>query len=108
MRDFVAGGRTVLFATHYLDERDAEATRIVVLAEGRIVADGNSAQIKSQVAGRTLSVAVESVDPAAVRDCPGVLRTEPSRVPAAGARCRLRRPPWAPCSGTGRTPATSR
>jgi ABC-2 type transport system ATP-binding protein len=77
MRDFVAGGRTVLFATHYLDEADAEATRIVVLAEGRIVADGNSAQIKSQVAGRTLSVAVESVDPAAVARLPGVLRTEP-------------------------------
>ena len=34
MRDFVAGGRTVLFATHYLDEADAEAIRIVVLAEG--------------------------------------------------------------------------
>ena len=34
MRDFIAGGRTVLFATHYLDEADTEANRIVVLNDG--------------------------------------------------------------------------
>jgi ABC-2 type transport system ATP-binding protein len=76
MRDVAAGGRTVLFATHYLDEADAEADRIVVLAEGRIVADGDGAQIKSRVAGRTISVAADSVDPAAVARLDGVLRTE--------------------------------
>jgi len=81
MRDFVVGGRTVLFATHYLDEADAEAMRIVVLAEGRIVADGSGAEIKSRVAGRTLGMAADSVDAAAVARLPGALRVEP-----AGAR----------------------
>lgn len=75
MRDFVSGGLTVLFATHYLDEADAEADRIVVLAEGRIVADGHSAEIKSRVAGRSMSVAADSVDPAVVTDLPGVVST---------------------------------
>ena len=32
MREFTASGRTVLFATHYLDEADAFADRVVVLA----------------------------------------------------------------------------
>ena len=84
MRDFVAGGRTVLFATHYLDEADAEAMRIVVLAEGRIVADGNGAEVKSRVAGHTLSVAADSVDAAVVARLPGVHRVEP-----AGPRLRV-------------------
>ena len=53
MRDFTAGGRTVLFATHYLEEADAVADRIVVLDDGRVVADGTGAEIKSRVAGRT-------------------------------------------------------
>ena len=47
MRDFTDSGRTVLFATHYLDEADAFADRVVVLADGVIVADGTGAQIKS-------------------------------------------------------------
>ena len=107
MRDFVAGGRTVLFATHYLDEADAEADRIVVLAEGRIVADGNGAEIKSQVAGRTISVAADGVDRAALAGCPACCG--PSR-PAPGCWCTpsTPMPPCARCSGTARRPATSR
>ena len=109
MRDFVAGGRTVLFATHYLDEADAEADRIVVLADGRIVADGAGAEIKSRVAGRTISVAADSVDPVAVarparRDAdrigsaPGCCCTPPTPTPPC-ARC------WPTCP---RASATSR
>ena len=52
MRRFAAEGRTVLFATHYLDEADQVADRIVVLDHGRIVADGTSASIKAGVADR--------------------------------------------------------
>ena len=46
-------GRTVLFATHYLEEADAYADRIVLVRHGRIVADGTAAQIKALAAGRT-------------------------------------------------------
>ncbi len=47
-------GRTVLFATHYLEEADAYADRIVLVRQGRIVADGTAAEIKALGAGRTV------------------------------------------------------
>lgn len=76
MRDFTASGRTVLFATHYLDEADQVADRIVVLARGLIVADGTGAQIKARVAGRTVSVAIDGVGPTALSRLAGVVGTE--------------------------------
>ncbi len=76
MRDFTAVGRTVLFATHYLDEADAVADRIVVLAQGRVVADGTGAMIKAQVAGRTIGVAEDSVDHRLVAALAGVVKIE--------------------------------
>ena len=63
MREFTAQGRTVMFATHYLEEADDFADRVVVLARGRIVADGTGAQIKATVAGRTLSAVVPGAGP---------------------------------------------
>ena len=74
MEDFTKDGRTVLFATHYLDEADAVADRIVVLAEGRIVADGTGAEIKSRVAGRTIGVAADSVSVAQLEQLPGLCK----------------------------------
>jgi len=73
MREFAAAGRTVLFTTHYLDEADAFADRIVVLAEGRVVAQGTGDQIRSRVAGRTITLAAIGIDPAALRALPGVV-----------------------------------
>jgi ABC-2 type transport system ATP-binding protein len=48
-------GRTVVFATHYLEEADSFAERIVMIAGGRIVADGSTARIRSQASGRSVS-----------------------------------------------------
>ena len=45
-------GRAVLLTTHHLDEADALARRIVVLARGAVVADGTPAEVKARVAGR--------------------------------------------------------
>jgi ABC-2 type transport system ATP-binding protein len=42
-------GRTVLFATHYLEEADAYADRIVLVSRGRVVADGTAAELKARV-----------------------------------------------------------
>ena len=47
-------GRTVLFATHYLEEADQYADRIVLISKGRIVADGSGSEIKALAAGRTV------------------------------------------------------
>jgi ABC-2 type transport system ATP-binding protein len=54
IRRFVSRGRTVLLTTHYLEEADALADRIVVIDRGAIVADGTSAEIKSRVSGRRI------------------------------------------------------
>lgn len=76
MRDLAADGRTVLFATHYLDEADEVADRIVVLAAGRVVADGTGAQIKAGVAGRVLSLAAAGVERRSLAELPAVSAVE--------------------------------
>ncbi|SOE02149.1 ATP-binding cassette domain-containing protein [Blastococcus haudaquaticus] len=55
MRGLADAGHTVVFATHHLDEADAVADRVVVVAAGRVVADGSTAQVKARVTGRTIS-----------------------------------------------------
>jgi ABC-2 type transport system ATP-binding protein len=47
-------GRTVLFATHYLEEADAYADRIILVSRGRVVADGTPAEVRALAAGRTV------------------------------------------------------
>ncbi|PZF85793.1 ABC transporter ATP-binding protein [Jiangella anatolica] len=66
MRRFVAAGRTVLFATHQLDEADGFADRVVLLHDGRVVADGTPRHVKSVVAVRTVRATVPDLDAAAV------------------------------------------
>ncbi|MBO0681637.1 MAG: ABC transporter ATP-binding protein [Candidatus Dormibacteraeota bacterium] len=55
-----AAGRTILFATHYLEEADAAADRIVVIARGRRVADGTSATLKAALGDRRVRLTVDS------------------------------------------------
>jgi ABC-2 type transport system ATP-binding protein len=66
IRAFAAEGRTVLFATHYLDEADDAAERIVVLSHGRVVADGTARSIKGQVSDRIVSFTLPAASPAAI------------------------------------------
>jgi ABC-2 type transport system ATP-binding protein len=47
MRSYAATGHTVLFATHYLDEVDENADRVVVMVGGRVVADGTPASVRA-------------------------------------------------------------
>ncbi|MET0424022.1 MAG: ABC transporter ATP-binding protein [Actinoplanes sp.] len=54
IRQDAQGGRTVIFATHYLEEADAYADRVVFVRRGRIVADGTAAEVKSLASGRTV------------------------------------------------------
>jgi ABC-2 type transport system ATP-binding protein len=64
-------GRTVLFATHYLEEADAYADRIVLIRKGEIVADGTSAQVKSLASGRTVRATLTGVTEEMLRTVPG-------------------------------------
>jgi ABC-2 type transport system ATP-binding protein len=72
MRGFAGEGRTVLFATHHLDEADAVADRIVVLRRGAVVANGAASTIKATVATRRLRFVSKGADPARLRELDGV------------------------------------
>jgi ABC-2 type transport system ATP-binding protein len=71
IRKDAENGRTVLFATHYLEEADAYADRIVLLRHGKIVADGTASEIKAMSAGRTVRATLPGASEAALRDVPG-------------------------------------
>ena len=72
MRRSAADGRTILFATHYLDEADHVADRIVVLHHGRIVADGTGRAIRGRIATRTIRFDLAGADQARLASLPGV------------------------------------
>jgi ABC-2 type transport system ATP-binding protein len=69
-------GRTVLFATHYLEEADAYADRIVLVAHGRVVADGTASEVKAIVSGRTVRATLPDADLVALQALPGVESVE--------------------------------
>jgi ABC-2 type transport system ATP-binding protein len=55
MRAFARAGRTIVLTTHYMDEADALADRIVLIDRGRVVADASPAVLKARVAGKRIS-----------------------------------------------------
>jgi ABC-2 type transport system ATP-binding protein len=61
MRSFADTGRTLIFATHYLEEADANADRVVLMAQGQIVADGSPTEIKGRVALRHIRATLPGV-----------------------------------------------
>ncbi|MFD5481314.1 ABC transporter ATP-binding protein [Streptomyces hawaiiensis] len=71
MREQADQGRTVLFATHYLEEADAVADRVLVLHRGRLLADGTAAEIKARAGARRLSFDLAgAIDEPALRALP--------------------------------------
>ncbi|WP_327353635.1 ABC transporter ATP-binding protein [Streptomyces sp. NBC_01304] len=71
MREQADQGRTVLFATHYLEEADAIADRVLVLHRGRLLADGTAAEIKAKAGARKVSFDLEGqIDELALRGLP--------------------------------------
>jgi ABC-2 type transport system ATP-binding protein len=76
MREYAARGRTVLFATHYLEEADANADRAVLVAGGLIVADGPTTEIKARVGTRTIRATLPEASLDELRLLPGVASAE--------------------------------
>jgi len=72
MREFAAGGKTVVFATHYLEEADAYADRVVLMAHGRVVADGPPNEIKAMVGSKTIRATIPGADLDELAKLPGV------------------------------------
>ena len=76
IRQDADAGRTVLFATHYLEEADAHADRIVLVAHGRVVADGSAAEVRNLASGRQVAATLPGVAEAELLALPGVDRAE--------------------------------
>jgi ABC-2 type transport system ATP-binding protein len=86
VRELAAADRTVVFATHYLEEADDFADRIVLLRSGRVVADGTGSQIKATVSGRVVRATVPGAAHHTLAALPGVAECE-VRGEAAVLRC---------------------
>jgi ABC-2 type transport system ATP-binding protein len=76
MRSVATQGKTIVFATHYLEEADTHADRIVLLARGTIVADGPATEIKARVGARTIRATLPGADLASLAALPGVLNAD--------------------------------
>jgi ABC-2 type transport system ATP-binding protein len=77
---YVSAGRTVLFATHRLEEADAVADRVVVISGGRLLADGTPEQVKAAAAARsTISVAADGLSRGLLERLPAVAAVEEDR-----------------------------
>ena len=75
IRKFVDRGRSVVLTTHYLEEADALADRIVLLNEGRSIAEGTPAEIKARVQGRRIRCRTR-LHAFEIDSIPGVTRVE--------------------------------
>ncbi len=76
MKEEVAAGRTLLFATHYLEEADQAADRILVINRGRLLADGTPAEIKERAGAKRLSFRLDKVDEPFLLGLPGLVNLE--------------------------------
>jgi ABC-2 type transport system ATP-binding protein len=76
MREFASRGKTVIFATHYLEEADDFADRVVLMAAGRVVADGPPTEIKAMVGTRTIRATLPDASIDELASLPGVTRAD--------------------------------
>jgi ABC-2 type transport system ATP-binding protein len=75
----VAEGRTLLFATHYLEEADQAADRILVINKGRLLADGTPAEIKQRAGAKRISFRLDAADEAVLLGLPALVNLEVRR-----------------------------
>jgi ABC-2 type transport system ATP-binding protein len=85
MHRYAALGHTVLFATHYLEEAEASASRVVIIAGGRIITDGTVAEIQRRYGATYVAFDCAGAAAASYAGLPGVQEAE-----AAGTRMTLR------------------
>lgn len=72
VREDAERGMTVMFATHYMEEADQFADRVVMIDRGRVVADGSASSIRAAMTGRTVSALISPRDAQAVAASPAV------------------------------------
>jgi ABC-2 type transport system ATP-binding protein len=78
IRKLIARGKTILLTTHYLQEADELADRVVVINKGNVIAEGTPAEIKAKTAGRKIRC-ITRLDVSTLRALPGVLDVRQDR-----------------------------
>lgn len=69
IKSLVAGGTTVLLTTQYLEEADHLADSIYVIDQGRVIAEGTADELKSQIGGHRIALAlVDAAESGAARE----------------------------------------
>jgi ABC-2 type transport system ATP-binding protein len=76
MKEEVAEGRTLLFATHYLEEADQAADRILVINRGRLLADGTPGEIKERAGAKRISFRLADVNEPFLLGLPGLVNLD--------------------------------
>jgi ABC-2 type transport system ATP-binding protein len=76
MKEEVAEGKTLLFATHYLEEADQAADRILVINRGRLLADGTPAEIKARAGAKRISFRLDNVSEPFLLGLPGIVSVD--------------------------------
>jgi ABC-2 type transport system ATP-binding protein len=76
MKEEVAEGKTLLFATHYLEEADQAADRILVINRGRLLADGSPEDIKKRAGAKRMSFRLANANEPLLLSLPGVVSLE--------------------------------
>ena len=78
IRALSAAGKTILLTTHYLEEADMLAHRIVVVNKGRVICEGTPSEIKQRVSGRRIRC-ITRLDPAFLATLPSVVDVQQDR-----------------------------
>jgi ABC-2 type transport system ATP-binding protein len=78
IRNLIARGKTVLLTTHYLQEADELADRVVVINQGTIIAEGTPAEIKAKTSGKRIRC-VTRIPAGFICGLPGVLKVSQDR-----------------------------
>src|ERR1700693_4478800 len=68
--EFAHIGRTVVLTTHYLEEADQLAKRIIVIDRGLVIADASPQEIKARVAGKRVRFTAPAVTDNDLEDLP--------------------------------------
>jgi ABC-2 type transport system ATP-binding protein len=76
MHAYAALGHTILFATHYLEEAENSASRLVIIAQGQVIADGTVPEIQARYGEPRVSFTLLEEGAVALERLPGVHRTE--------------------------------
>jgi ABC-2 type transport system ATP-binding protein len=76
MKAEVADGKTLLFATHYLEEADQAADRIIVINRGRLLADGTPSEIKARAGAKRISFRLDRIDEPFLLGLPALVNVE--------------------------------